>query len=74
MNTQRLNITLPRDLASRLRKYPNRSAFIAEAVREKLAGEERNARNDRLANAYRVAAQEDEDLRSEWENVTGDAL
>jgi hypothetical protein len=35
MNTVRVNITLPMEIAQMLRNVKNKSAFIAEAIRER---------------------------------------
>lgn len=74
MNTRRLNITLPLAEAVRLEKVPNKSAFIAEAVREKLDAAERQKRAEALAQAYREAAKEETSLAQEWDSVAGDSL
>lgn len=36
MNTVRMNITLPEDVARHLKKIKNKSAFIAESIKEKI--------------------------------------
>lgn len=75
MNTHlRLNITLPKDLARRLRAKSNRSAFIAAALREKLDAEDAARREAELAAAYRESASEDLELLKEWDTALGDGL
>lgn len=73
-NTQRLNITIPRKVMERLKDKPNKSAFIAEAIREKLDGDERRTRDAELARAYRDAAIEDKELIQEWDKLAGEGL
>lgn len=74
MNTRRLNITLPKSEADRIRNLPNKSAFIAQAVREKLEAEEKVRREDELARAYRNACQEEAGIIADWDSVAGDSL
>lgn len=74
MNTHRMNITLPAGLVSRLRDKPNKSAFIAEAVREKLGEEDRFKERSALAEAYRNAAREERKLVEAWDRLASDGL
>ena len=74
MNTQRLNITLPKALVSRLGKMPNKSAFIAAAIREKLGLEENARKRSELAQAYKEASREEAGLIKDWDGAAGDAL
>lgn len=74
MNTHRLNITLPKNLALRLKAKGNKSAFIAEAVREKLDAEEKRRQQEELARAYRESARRDRRLLEDWDILAGDAL
>ena len=74
MNTQRLNITLPKKEVERLKDKPNKSAFIAEAIREKLDAEERLRREEELALAYREQSKEDSELTKDWDIVSGDGI
>lgn len=74
MNTYRLNITLPKALVTRLGKKPNKSAFIAEAVREKLDEEEKIRGMQALADAYRQAAMEEADEMGDWDALAGEGL
>ncbi len=74
MNTQRLNITLPRALAARLRAVTNKSRFIAEALSEKFGAEQAARLSDALAEAYREESVEERKLADDWDAVTGDGL
>jgi hypothetical protein len=66
-----MNITIPNDLAEKLKGLPNKSAFIAEALREKFAAA---GGGDLLACAYREASREDAALIEDWDAVSGDGL
>ena len=61
MQTQRINITLPTDLASSLRKLiptRSRSKFIADALREKLQKQSLKEQLQRSAEAQKEIAKE----------------
>ncbi len=72
MNTSRLNITLPVDIVKKLNQERNKSAFIAEAIREKMERDERDRLKKELADAYRASAEEDRTVNAEWDSVSGD--
>ena len=74
MNTSRLNITLPKELARRLDKVPNKSRYIAEAIGAKMGEEESRHRLDALAEAYKLSASEDARLAAEWDATSGDGI
>jgi hypothetical protein len=74
MNTQRLNITLPLREIARLQAKPNKSAFIAEAVREKLDREDCQRREEELALAYRQESHEELRLAKQWDRLSGEGL
>lgn len=58
-----MNITLPEAVAKKLAKVPNKSAFIADAVVERLAAIERDIFRKRLVADYASAAENREDER-----------
>ncbi len=74
MDTVRLNITLPVEIGESLRKIKNKSAFIAEAIREKQSAEEKNKFRKQLEAAYKEAAEEDYEVYKEWEDTLKDGL
>ena len=74
MNTVRLNITLPADVGESLRKVKNKSAFIAEAIREKQLAEEKRKFKLKLETAYKEAAAEDYEVYNEWDDTLKDGL
>lgn len=71
MHTHRMNITLPQDLAEKLRSVSNKSAFIAEALREKFASADGGAL---LATAYREASSEGAKIAGDWDALCGEGL
>ena len=74
MNTMRLNITLPGDVGDMLAKVKNKSAYIAEAVREKRQVEEKKRLRQELSAAYKEAAKEEYETHKEWEDTMADGL
>ncbi|MFQ5874207.1 MAG: hypothetical protein ACE5JL_10455 [Dehalococcoidia bacterium] len=72
MNTLKLNFTIPKDVDDKLRELVGkrqRSAFVAEAVREKLKEIEREKLERALTEAYIERREEDMELYREWEAV-----
>ncbi len=74
MNTARLNITLPDDVARILSGVKNKSAYIAEAIRERRQIEEKEKMRKKIEAAYREAAKEDYETYKEWEDTLKDGL
>ena len=74
MNTVRLNITVPGDVGEILAEIKNKSAYIADAVREKRLAEEKVKKRKELSAAYREAATEDYETYGEWEETLEDGL
>ena len=74
MNTARLNITLPEDVAKLLWGIKNKSAYIAEAIKQKKMMEEKEKMKRTLEAAYKQAAQENYDTYLEWEDTIEDGL
>lgn len=74
MNTARLNITLPDDVATMLSGVKNKSAYIAEAIRERRQLEEKGKMRKKMEAAYREAAKEDYETYKEWEDTLKDGL
>lgn len=72
--TMRFNITLPADIGQKVKNKPNRSALIAESLREKFAREEKEQLDAILARAYTEAAEEDKQISQDWDATTGDGL
>lgn len=69
---ERINITLPRALAKRLRKKGNVSAFIARSVEARLEAEAQLRAAEALAAAYRAAAKER--TEDDWDTLAADGL
>ena len=67
---RRLNITLPEELTQDLKTIPNKSRFIADAVKEKLEKERKRRLNELLIEGYKATKEEDKKLNEEWEKIT----
>ena len=74
MNTVRMNITLPSEIAELLKSVKNKSNFIAEAVKERLEREEKNQLVRELTEGYKIRKSEDKKLALEWDTTTGDGI
>ena len=74
MNTVRLNITLPSDVGAALKSIKNKSAFTAEAIRERLAKEEHDNLVLSLREGYAAAKEEDKRINEEWNCTIGDGI
>jgi metal-responsive CopG/Arc/MetJ family transcriptional regulator len=70
MNTVRVNITLPMEIAQMLRNVKNKSAFIAEAIRERVEREEKSNLIKELTEGYQIRRKEDNELSLDWKNKT----
>jgi hypothetical protein len=74
MHTVRLNVTLPEDVGEILSEVKNKSAYIADAIREKKRLEEKKKLRRELAAAYKQAANEEYATYKEWEDTLKDGL
>jgi len=74
MNTVRINITLPLEIANMLRDVKNKSSFIAEAIRERIERDEKTHLIKELAEGYRVRKSEDKESALEWDTTSGDGI
>jgi metal-responsive CopG/Arc/MetJ family transcriptional regulator len=74
MNTVRVNITLPMEIAQMLRNVKNKSAFIAEAIRERIEREEKANLIKELAEGYQIRRKEDNELSLDWDTTSGDGI
>ena len=72
MNTARLNITLPKELGAKLMRLPNKSAFIAEALREKISKKDKEKKLFKLKEAYQRATSEESQLTRDWDTTVRD--
>ena len=70
MSTIRLNITLPEDVAQKLKKVSNKSSFIAEVLKEKFKESERKKLDQLLIEGYKATRKEDKKINKEWEKAT----
>ena len=74
MNTKTLNITLPSDIAEALKKQRDKSAFIAEAIKDRLIIEQNEDITADLKEGYKALQKEDKILASEWDYTSGDGI
>ncbi|WP_025209745.1 hypothetical protein [Hippea sp. KM1] len=75
MNTaKRLNITVPEDVADILKGVKNKSAFIAEAVREYKRQKDKEKLIAELKEGYMSTTKEDLELSEEWEVAINDGI
>lgn len=70
MPKKRLNITLPKDIFEKLKAVSNKSEFIADALKEKLEREEKEALDALLCEGYQATREEDRAINAEWEAAT----
>jgi len=75
MNTaRRLNITLPEDVVEILNNVKNKSAFIAEAIREYKKQKDKEKLIAELKEGYLLSAKEDIELSKDWEVTINDGI
>jgi metal-responsive CopG/Arc/MetJ family transcriptional regulator len=70
MHLKRLNITLPEKIAQEIKHIPNKSVFIAEAVKEKLERINKEKLDKLLIEGYKATRKEDKEINQEWEKIT----
>lgn len=70
---KRLNITLPDDIANELNSIPNKSRFIAAALKEKMEKEKKLKLDALLCEGYQATKEEDKAIDEDWANVTLEA-
>ena len=73
MKTLKLNFTIPEDTVVALRSRigeRKRSAFVSEAIRDKLNQLEQEELRQSLIEGYRARREEDSSTDSEWEAPT----
>ena len=64
---KRLYITIPNELNQELETIPNKSRFIAEALREKLERGKKRKLETLLIEGYKATKKEDKKVNQEWE-------
>ncbi len=74
MNTVRLNITLPLEIAEMLKNVKNKSAFIVEAIRERVGKEEKANLIKELSEGYKARKKEEKELSPDWDTTSGDGI
>lgn len=74
MNTVRLNITIPKEIAERLKGVENKSAFISEAIEEHTRRVEKERLIKEIREGYKATREEDAGITRNWESTTGDGI
>ncbi len=74
MSKTKFSISLPEEVVQILSTAKNKSAYIAEAIREKKRNEEKKRPKRKLEAAYKEVAEEDYELYKEWEDTLGDGI
>ena len=74
MNTVRVNITLPLEVAEMLKNVKNKSSFITEAIRERVEREKKANLIKELSEGYKVRKKEDTEISLEWDTTSGDGI
>ena len=70
MHLKRLNITLPEEIAQDIKYIPNKSGFIAVAIKEKLDRINKEKLDKLLIEGYKATRKEDKEINQEWEKIT----
>lgn len=74
MNTVRINITLPYEVAQMLENVKNKSAYIAEAIKERIERDEKANLIRELTEGYKTRKKEDKEISLDWDITSGDGL
>jgi len=67
---KRLNITLSEEIVEEIKDVPNKSRFIAEALKEKLEKMKKEKLDRLLIEGYKATKEEDKNVDEEWEKIT----
>jgi len=70
MSIKRLNITLSEEIVEEIKDVPNKSRFIAEALKEKLEKMKKEKLDRLLIEGYKATKEEDKNVDEEWEKIT----
>ena len=74
MNTVRINITLPLEIAEMLKNVKNKSSFISEAIRERIERENRTNLIRELSEGYKIRKKEEKEISLDWDTTSGDGI
>jgi len=67
---KRFNITLPDNLAEKIKDVPNKSSLITEALQAKLKEITKKKLNILLIEGYKATKREDKTVNNEWDKIT----
>jgi hypothetical protein len=74
METIKVSITLPVEVAEILSKVPDKSKFVAEAIKEYHLKKQKKVLFQKLKEGYIRSKTEDKEICKEWETTTGDGV
>jgi len=67
---KRLNITIPDEIIEEIEDIPNKSQFIAAALKEKIEMIKKKELDNLLIEGYKATRNEDMKINDDWERVT----
>ncbi len=67
---KRLNITVPDEIIKEIEDIPNKSQFIAVALKEKIEMIKKKELDNLLIEGYKATRNEDKKINDDWERVT----
>ncbi len=67
---KRLNITIPDEIIEEIEDIPNKSQFIAAALKEKIEMIKKKELDNLLIEGYKATRNEDKKINDDWERVT----
>jgi len=67
---KRLNITIPDEIIKEIEDIPNKSQFIAVALKEKIEMIKKKELDNLLIEGYKATRNEDKKINDDWERVT----
>ncbi len=70
VHLKRLNITIPNDINKEIKDISNKSAFISEAIKEKIDRIKKERLDKLLIEGYKTTSKEDKEINDEWEDIT----
>ncbi|MBL7124300.1 MAG: hypothetical protein ISS14_05360 [Actinobacteria bacterium] len=69
---KRLNVTIPDEIIKEIEDIPNKSQFIAAALKEKIEMIKKKELDSLLIEGYKATRNEDKKINDDWERVTID--
>ena len=73
-STVRLNITLPQEIAIKLKARKNYSRYIAESLEARFIDEEREKMKHELVEGYKARAKDNKHTNQEWDHLVSEGI